>query len=303
MLKTPFERPGRFWKGNLHMHSTRSDGTRDVAALIATYMDQGYDFVSVTDHYMERFDFPIVDTSPYRTETFTTLFGAELHTPAVSHGEPWHLVANGLPLDFAPTADGETGPELARRAVDAGAFVSIAHPNWYSLTLADGLTIDAAHAVEIYNHKSSRHNDKGDAWHFADQMLMAGRHLTAIASDDAHFFPGQPDHFGGWVHVKAEANTPDHLLAALKAGDFYASQGPELKNITLTGDEITVHSSPVQAIFVTGPGSRARNLRQEMLTEATFLLEPFIGGYVRVTVIDAMGKRAWSNPHWLDGSS
>ncbi len=301
MTTNPFDAPGRFWKGNLHMHTKHSDGTREVGEVIALYADNGYDFVSITDHYMKRFDFPVVDTSSYRTSTFTTLFGAELHTPAVSHGEPWHLVANGLPLDFAPTAVDETGPALAKRAAESGAFVTIAHPGWYTLSLADALTIDAAHAVEIYNHKSTQHNDKGDAWSFLDQMLMAGRHLNATASDDAHFFPGQPDHFGGWVHVRAEANEPDLLLAALKAGNFYASQGPELVSIVLTANEITIRSSPVRSIFVTGKGSLARNLHQNDLTEATFALEPFRDSYLRVTVIDGQGKRAWSNPFWLEG--
>jgi hypothetical protein len=34
------------------------------------------------------------------------------------------------------------------------------------------------------------------------------------ATDDAHFF--EPDHFGGWVMVKAVENIPDALLTALK---------------------------------------------------------------------------------------
>jgi hypothetical protein len=46
----------------------------------------------------------------------------------------------------------ETGPEIAARAVAAGAFVAIAHPQWSGLTLADARSIAAAHAVEIYNH-------------------------------------------------------------------------------------------------------------------------------------------------------
>ena len=54
----------------------------------------------------------------------------------MENGELWHILAVGLPLDFAPThtpqftpiPDQETGPEVARRAHDAGAFVAVAHP-------------------------------------------------------------------------------------------------------------------------------------------------------------------------------
>jgi hypothetical protein len=302
MHNLPFDKPGRFWRGNLHTHSTRSDGGQPVAEVIAAYQHQGYDFLAVTDHFMERFGYPVVDTREFRSESFTTIVGAELHAPSLSHGERWHLLAVGLPLDFAICSDDEQGPQLARRAREAGAFVTIAHPNWYSLTLADALTIDSAHAVEIYNHTANHHNDRGDGWALTDQLLMAGRRLHAIATDDAHFST-RPDYFGGWVQVKSSSLDPDQLLDALKQGHFYSSQGPDIRNITLCGEELVIRSSPARAIFLTGPGSRARFLRGDRLTSATFPLEPFEGSFCRVTVIDDWGRRAWSNPIWLDGET
>ncbi len=151
MRNLPFRQPGRFFKGNLHTHSMRSDGALEPEAVIAAYREHGYDFLALTDHFLAPYDFPITDTRPFRDATFTTLLGAELHAPETEHGEFWHLLAVGLPLDFAPTKDGETGPALAARAAEAGAFVGIAHPAWYTLTLADALSIEAAHAVETYN--------------------------------------------------------------------------------------------------------------------------------------------------------
>ena len=52
-----------------------------------------------------------------------------------------------------------------------------------------------------------------------------GRRLSAYAADDAHF-KERPDAFGGWVQVRAESLDPVALLAALKAGHYYSSQGP-----------------------------------------------------------------------------
>lgn len=84
MHNLPFDKPGRFWKGNIHTHSDRSDGSMPVDQLIETYRSQCYDFLAVTDHFMERFGYPIVDTRSARSEHFTTILGAELHAPACS---------------------------------------------------------------------------------------------------------------------------------------------------------------------------------------------------------------------------
>src|SRR5207302_1266191 len=156
----PFGLPGRFYRGNLHMHSTHSDGALDAAAAIAAYRDHGYDFVSLTEHYMERFGYPLIDTRAHRTDSFTTLIRA--------------------------------------------------------------------------------------ARHIADQMLVAGRRLTAVATDDSHFKVA--DYRGGWVQVRAESREPDALLAALKAGHFYSSSGPELRDVRVEGGRIRVACSPVRAI-------------------------------------------------------
>ncbi len=110
-----FNSPGRFLKGNIHTHSNRSDGALSPEAVCRVYREAGYDFLSLTDHFLGKYDFPIVDTRRYRTNTFTTLIGAEVHAPATSLGDLWHLLAVGLPEDLAPTAAGETAPALARR--------------------------------------------------------------------------------------------------------------------------------------------------------------------------------------------
>ena len=121
-----FAAPGRFWKGNLHTHSTRPDAARDAEVVCALYRDAGYDFLALTDHFLPAFGFPIVDTRGFRTNRFTTILGAEVHAPATEIGELWHLLAVGLPLDFTKTPPSERAPELAARCIAAGAYVAIA---------------------------------------------------------------------------------------------------------------------------------------------------------------------------------
>ena len=43
---------GRKWfKGNLHMHTTESDGALTPAEAAALYAENGYDFIARTDHW------------------------------------------------------------------------------------------------------------------------------------------------------------------------------------------------------------------------------------------------------------
>ncbi len=302
-----FTAPGRFWRGNLHTHSNRSDGVLDPEEVCRRYRSEGYDFLALTDHFVGRYGYPIIDTVPFRTNSFTTILGAELHSGAMANGELWHILAVGLPADFAPShspdfkpvAGQENGPDLAARAVASGAFVAIAHPQWSGLTLADARSIASAHAVEIYNHGCAEGCDRADGFGIADLLLTEGRRLSLIATDDAHF--SEPDHFGGWVMVKADQNEPEALLASLKAGTFYSSQGPELRDVRITSDAVEVDCSAVRSVIVQGAGTAAKAVHGESLTTARVPLDRFRdSAWVRVTVIDRAGKRAWSNP-WFFG--
>lgn len=292
---TAFTAPGRFWKGNIHTHSTASDGVRSPEAVCATYREAGYDFLALTDHFMAKYGFPIVDTKPFRTRDFTTILGAELHAPATSLGETWHILAVGLPLDFAPLQPGETGPALAARAVAAGAFVAIPHPGWYALTAEDAATLPGAHAVEVYNHTSQLRTERGDGVYLADQLLAGGRRIGLIAVDDAHF--ACMDAFGGWVMVKAEANEPGALLSGLKAGHYFATQGPLIHDIAWGAEEVEVTCTAAASVMVLGRGSRAA---QSVAPGQTRVRLPYAalktGGFARIVVADATGRRAWSNP-------
>jgi hypothetical protein len=311
--RLPFAIPGRFWRGNLHTHSSSSDGQLGPAETVAWYRDHGYDFVALTDHFVRRFGYPITDTRPFRTGGFTTLIGAELHAPRTEAGNLWHMVAVGLPLDFAVPEPGETAPQLAARAARSGAFVVVAHPAYYGLTVADVLTVDAAHALEIYNGASALAYEMGDSSHILDALISGGRRIDACATDDAHFghpeFPEYPDHGLGWVEVRAEENDPEALVAALRAGHFYASEGPKLLDVSIDADEAVISTSPVMKVIVSGRSEQYECRYGVDLTETrvplkvfrngSFEVDPYHGSYVRITVVDAHGKRAWTNPIWL----
>lgn len=305
MQDPTFTAPGSFWRGNLHTHSNRSDGALSPVEVCRRYRDAGYDFVALTDHCLGLHAYPIVDTTPFRTTGFTTLIGAELHSAAMENGEMWHILALGLPLDFTPpdtpdftpTPTQESGPDLAQRARDAGAFVVIAHPEWGGLSLADARSLTAAHAVEVYNHTGQVIADRARGFWHLDRLLERGRRLTLCATDDAHFTC--PDHFGGWTMVKALENTPDALLAALKAGHIYASTGPEIYDVTWAEDAVTLHCSAVDTVIVQGQCSTSDWCHGDGLTQITLPFATVVNSpWMRLTITDRAGRSAWTNPVW-----
>jgi PHP domain-containing protein len=305
MHDSAFSAPGRFWRGNLHTHSDRSDGVISPEEVCRRYKAEGYDFIALTDHFVGAYNYPIVDTRRFRDNSFTTILGAELHSGAMQNGELWHILAVGLPEDFAPSnsphfrpVEGqEGGPEIAWRAREAGAFVAVAHPEWSGMSLEDARSISAAHAVEIYNHGCQVAADRAEGFWHLDRLLEEGRRLTLCATDDAHFY--EPDHFGGWTMVKAEENTPEALLAALKAGHMYATTGPEIHDVSWSNNEVTVACAAVATVIVQGQGSAAVAVHGESMTRASVPLERFDNSpWMRLTVIDRAGKRAWTNPVW-----
>lgn len=313
MNRLPFAQPGRFWRGNTHTHTNRSDGQLEPAETVAWYRANGYDWVSITDHFVRRYGAAVTDTRAFAGNGFTTILGAELHAPRIAVGNLWHIIAVGLPLDFAPVAPGETAPLLAVRAADAGAFVIIAHPAYYGLTVADVESMPVAHALEIQNGASELAYNMGHSGHILDVVTHRGRRIDAVAADDAHFghpeFPAYPDHGLCWINVKAEANEPAALVAAMKAGHFYASEGPELTNVAIEGDELLVESSPVLKVIVYGGAERYEcrygldltsvRVPLKMFFNPYYEVDPTLGARIRVTVVDAAGKRAWTNPIWL----
>jgi len=267
MLNNPFARPGQFYRGNLHGHSTNSDGKLVVAEVVEKYRAYGYDFIAISDHFMEVYDYPITDSRAHRDEDFTTLLAAELHLSKMENSELWHVLAVGLPANFAPPGEQED-------------------------------IVDFAHAVEVYNHRSEVKIVRGYGWGLCDQLLNQGRRVSAFAVDDSHTFDN--DFGGGWVHVKAQSLEPEALLESLKNGWYYSSQGPLIHDIAVSDDEICITCSPARNIVVSGRGSKGENIDGIGMTSARFPAHRFHNAYTRVTVTDAHGRHAWSNPIWFD---
>lgn len=125
---------------------------------------------------------------------------------------------------------------------------------------------------------------------------MQGQRIWGAATDDGH---GMEQHCLGWVRVNADRDVRS-ILSALERGAFYSSCGPEIYDFYVEDGVAVVECSPCAEItFRTGqyPGPRL-HAADASLTRHTFRLPEGLR-YVRVTMKDGQGRRAWSNPLFL----
>ena len=174
-------------KGNLHAHTTFSDGRRPVAEVIERYRELSYDFLAITDH-----DDRIGDDYWFN----------------IPPGDDRMLVMTGIELDYRPLSQ-----HVGKIMGDRETLYVLNHPARYGLNVAQilyriGAICDAGlpiHAVEI--------TDTGAYQAHHDVELIR---LPKIATDDSH----RDEEFGrAWVEVEAARN-PDAIIRAIKAGDF-----------------------------------------------------------------------------------
>jgi hypothetical protein len=299
---------GRFFRGNLHCHSNRSDGLLAPEDVVGAYREAGYDFVCLSDHFEAEYGWQVTDTRALRDEGFTTIVGAELSSAPWDDRHAYWVTAAGLPVDFgAPPTDDHS--EAIRRARTLGAFVIMLHPGLNNLPLEAatyGLpALEAVHAIEVYNHNGAMAAipDGANGAYMLDGLLEGGRRLLVNAGDDAHF-DDPKDRFGGWIEVHSESLDPELLLNSLKAGRYYSTQGPSIRELVVDDDRLCIRTSEAYAISLTGAGDRWQSGQErhsadgKPISEAEFDLVPFRGSYCRVTVVDPAGRQAWSNPIW-----
>ncbi len=174
-------------KGNLHTHTSHSDGALFPDEIVRVYADLGYDFVAITDHdYLIR---------PHYWESIPGASGRL-------------LVFKGLELEYAPLAYQHIGKVIGEEEV---LFV-FNHPRQYRLSVPelnrqiDQISRDfPLHALEV--------TEQGTYTPLYDTPEIL---LPKVASDDAHSF----DQCGrAWIEVQSPRNR-DEILRAIKAGNF-----------------------------------------------------------------------------------
>ena len=300
--RTAFSQEGKWFKGNIHAHTTVSDGTVTPEQQAEDYRAAGYDFLSITDHNV------MLAHEQLSCGDFLVLPGWERDIPLEEKVKCIHMV--GLfPADTPDGAEfsrpkGDPADMSMQELVDQmrgeNVYTVIAHPLWSRMEPEEVRALHNYDAIEVFNTGTERLCHAGHAETYWDMLLRDGKRVHGVACDDTHGKGAKSDRFGGWVMVNAPELTREAILSALKSGNFYASCGPELREVSLEDGVLTVSCSPCEEIHVISypPRGKTHYALGEPLTGVSY---PLKGGerYVRVECIDAQGNAAWSNPIFL----
>ena len=191
--------------------------------------------------------------------------------------------------------------ELVDEMKREGQFVVLAHPVWSRMEPEEIRALKGIDAIEVFNTGTERLCHGGHAEIYWDMLLREGKRVLAIACDDTHGKTARSDRFAGWIMVNAPKLTPEAILNALRAGNYYSTMGPQLHEVSIEDGVVHVECSPCSEVHVITypPRGKAHYAEENLLVSLDY---PLKGGesYVRVECIDANGCVAWSNAIFLN---
>jgi len=225
-IESPYNNPLPLkLKGNMHAHTTKSDGRLSPEDLVRTYREAGYDWLIITDH-------DLVTQPSDSTGNLILLPGNEITAGG------GHILHVGTRERIEPLAD---RAEVIRRARDAGGLIVINHPRWSSsynhwpVEAIKGLP--RFDGIEIYNGIMRREPGSPLATDCWDRLLSQGVRSWGYANDDFH---KDIDLGLGWNVAMCEEATGDAILESLATGQFYASTGVVLSRLETEGTTVRI---------------------------------------------------------------
>lgn len=278
--------PGAIWlRGNLHMHTQRSDGRDTPQAMIDRYAEAGYDFLALSDHdTLGTFD--DLDARGMVLLPANEVCGGYRHM--------LHIGARSL------VNAGENLQQTIDAIVADGGLAILCHPNWqeqwnhYPYELLAGLK--GYSGIEIFNGVCLEQPGSHLAVDKWERLLASGKSVWGFANDDAHRL-GQT--FRAWNVVRAAARSQNAILDALRCGSFYASTGVEITEISARGAILTVKTRNADRLAVFGEGGVRLAIVDgaELVFDAGALDTRFF----RVECYGRGGDCAWTQPIGIRG--
>ena len=326
---------GTFYKANLHSHTTISDGTFTPQELKDLYKSNGYSVLAYTDHDIFLPHHELTDEGFLALAGFEAEFFIERKNPtkktchicfiaknadmerqpcwnakdAIIGNAPDYIEKVKFDPDEPPferVYDPKCISTMMKRAREAGFFVTYNHPTWSQENYEQYSKYENMHAMEIFNNDCQILGYQSYAPGIYEDMLRLGKKIFAIATDDNHNKHPRDDakfdSFGGFTMIKADSLQYETITDALFAGNFYASQGPEIYDLYLEDGKIHVTCSDANMILLNTAYRTAQSVYAkpgEVLNEAVFDYEEG-DVYLRITVRDANGKYADTNAYFLE---
>lgn len=289
-----FNNNNRWFKGNLHTHTTLSDGIMDPIECIELYRENGYDFIAITDH-----------RKLYKGEAFNDfliLSGIEFDQNVFSDiRKAWHIVGidmdNNTNVEEILSVDKSeiNAPYFVKSILENKGFAIIAHPAWSFLNHLDVSGLRNAAGFEIWNTVSDTRSNRGDSSMILDILSARGEYPLIFASDDTHFY--DTDTFGGFVMVNSPSLRREDIVENIRGGNFYCSCGPQIEQITINDNIVNVNCSPVDFVAFMSDSfyaeDRITGKNGLEITDASYKIKS-TDRYVRIECVDRKGKKAWS---------
>ena len=305
MKKILFQNDKNIYKANLHCHTTVSDGRHTPQEIKEMYKARGYSVIAFSDHDK------LVSQSHLNDDNFLAINSLEVglgqpetsipgvkkrvyHFNLLALDPAMHKTPPLMQMDYYDT---DAVNDYIQARTNEGYLVSYNHPYWSMQTYEEYAKLEGLFAMEIYNHGC----EVGDGYYgynpqVYDEMLRANGRLYCIATDDNHNIC--EDSFGGYVMINAAGLTYSCIIDALKAGDFYSSQGPEIYEISIDDKKLKVKCSGVELIVVYTDSRIGYSKKGTNIQEAEFDLQG-TERYVRIMCKDEKGHGGFSNAYWL----
>ncbi len=296
-----------WYKGNIHTHTTESDGDDTPEKVVDWYQRHGYDFLVLSDHnHLTLLNYN-KEMRPLKRPLMVP--GEEVSATISGGSVPIHINGIGISRVVEPIVADDIVATLQANVnaiVEAGGIASINHPNFrWAFDHKAIIKVTGASLLEVYNGhpKTNIYGCPGrpgndEIW---DAVLTAGKPIFGVATDDSHNYhdwsPTQSNPGRGWIVVRAESLSTDSIVDALATGDFYASTGITLADLDVFHGQISLSIKPDQDTEFTTVFT-ARHGR--LLHEVTGITAKYDvrgdEGYIRATIRDTNGKKAWIQP-------
>jgi hypothetical protein len=295
-----------WYRGNLHCHSTNSDGDSSPAFLAKFYKDAGFDFLCITDHnhltLPEECGPPDPKFLLLPSSEYTGLSEGYAHVNGLGLTKPFQLSeVKGMSKAL------QEGVDLAKAQ---GAVSMINHPNWHwSFGAKEMAQVKGADMFEVYGGAYTCNNEGAPGYpstdEIWDELLSQGIRIFGAGSDDCHRHQPPLDPFieppaSAWTVVQAESLTVENIVAALKAGRFYAATRIELESIESDAKELRLKIKQWDQLkyYTRFIGKGGRILAEVNGLEPSY---KFKGdeGYVRAKVFCSDRHMAWTQPVFL----
>jgi hypothetical protein len=291
-----------FLRGNVHTHTTISDGGSTPEQTITWYRTHGYQFLALTDH--NSLSRPAHYAS-LQEPGFVLLSGEEI--TMTGKGRQVHVNAlctkTRIPGGNFGSAAAALSTAISQVRAQGGVAI-VNHPNFdWALSAADVTDARDASLLEIASGHPYVHS-AGDATHPSheqlwDIALSSGAEFMGVGVDDEHHIdvssdpPATPGR--AWISVFGDKAEAAPICAALGQGQLYASTGIELNRISVRDATYEVEpAAPFSTVvFIGSAGRELARVKLAASGSATYALHGG-EGYVRARIEGENGKRAWT---------